>query len=294
MHWLSILLLCAISAPARTGTGTVSATTLNVRARPTVKREVIAQVKRGAEVRIVGEIQGWYRIEAPADTTCWVAERIINADGVATADSKVFAGPGPMFAIIGTVSAGDTLRIHKRRADGWVRIGPTADTEAWVSANYIDADLPPEEPAAAEAKPIAPSAPVEPAPAEPTEATEPKAEAAEIKAEPAAPLEMPKAPADMQVHEIRSQPATDEVKFVSPPKQLTKTGVLLCLAEKNKPWAYVLATPMHRTYYPVAYVQWEGKDLSAWEFDKVRIKGVQRFVDGWPRPLFLIEDLEEL
>jgi len=278
-------------AAAPIGTGTVKATTLNVRARATLQREVIAQVKRGSEVTILEAVDGWLRIVPPAGTVAWIPARALNGSTVTT-KAIVYAGPGMLFSAIATLKPGDTVKVRSKRSDGWARIAPPAGTAAWVFGQYIDADMP-----------TTPTATATPNTARPTEtSTQP----AEQPAEPAAaltpkptenphipPLELPDDPENMVLHEIRAEPLTEEIKYVSPPKKMEKNGVIFRVAQKDKLWAYVIATPLHQKYYPVAYLAWEGQDLSQWEHKAVRLSGTQQFVHGWPRPLLRIETLEE-
>ena len=99
-----VLLLgtAASYAAAPIGTGTVKATTLNVRARATLQREVIAQVKRGSEVTILEAVDGWLRIVPPAGTVAWIPARALNGSTVTT-KAIVYAGPGMLFSAIATL-----------------------------------------------------------------------------------------------------------------------------------------------------------------------------------------------
>jgi hypothetical protein len=104
----------------------------------------------------------------------------------------------------------------------------------------------------------------------------------------------PVVPKDIRVHPINFEPNGDEMSFIGTPKSIEKAGVVLRLAEKEHPRAFVIAMRVHDTYYPVAYLQSETEKLEDWEFHRARVFGTQQVVDQWPRPLIQVERIEKL
>lgn len=56
------------------GSGTVNADHVNLRPTPSTTHPPLLQLNRGDSVRIVGEVEGWYEIEAPPAVACWASK----------------------------------------------------------------------------------------------------------------------------------------------------------------------------------------------------------------------------
>ncbi len=125
--------------------GTVTATILNVRARPARHFEVLGQVKKGDRLRILEETDEWYRILLQTQTRAWVAARYIAPDSTVTGDRvRVHSGPGLVFTTFAHLSKGTKVTRIGSAVEGWQRIETPPDASAWVSRAYVQADALPE------------------------------------------------------------------------------------------------------------------------------------------------------
>lgn len=128
------------------GSGTVTASALNVRSAPGGSK-VGSPLKKGATVSVFAEQNGWYMIGAGQ----WVSGKFVEfakaapkpkpdsttpiGGGSVTASSlNVRSGPGASNKKVGSpLSKGAAVEIFEEK-DGWVRIGDNR----WVSGKYID------------------------------------------------------------------------------------------------------------------------------------------------------------
>ena len=69
----------AASAPAEPlGTGRVSATALNVRAGASTDAEILTTLRRGASLKLLEEVNGWYRVELATGGSGWVSSQFVS------------------------------------------------------------------------------------------------------------------------------------------------------------------------------------------------------------------------
>lgn len=137
-------------------TGTVTAGRVNVRSRPSLAGEVVAQLVQGQEVRVLGPAdtrgatdvagQDWLRIALPEGVPVWVSEAFLDPETrrVVPARLNVRAGPGEDYGVLGTIPRGTEVRPIDG-GDGWFRIEPPPGLAAYVSAGFvvIAPDVPP-------------------------------------------------------------------------------------------------------------------------------------------------------
>lgn len=129
---------------------------VNVRSRPGYVGEIITQLSRGQEVRVLGtnvlskpaadEPPVWFRIELPSDAPLWVSAEYVNADTRAVlADVlNVRAGPGYDFASVARVRQGAVLKFRGGLKDGWVEIEAPPGAHGFVPSDWMtfEASLP--------------------------------------------------------------------------------------------------------------------------------------------------------
>lgn len=128
-------LSAAPSAPA------VTADTLNVRSGPGTGYDRVGTLKKGDQVTILEETEGWYKISS-GDLTGYVSADYISLDGtvpqeglVMTGTLNVRSGPGTSYSRIGTLRMGATVTILDT-ADGWYKVSAGSVT-GYVSADYV-------------------------------------------------------------------------------------------------------------------------------------------------------------
>ncbi|HUP46151.1 MAG TPA: SH3 domain-containing protein [Thermoanaerobaculia bacterium] len=86
---LLVLAACASPPPPQPavvpapdlGSGRVTATALNVRADASTDAEVLTLVRRGDELSLIEEHDGWYRVRLPSGESGWVSARYVSRGG---------------------------------------------------------------------------------------------------------------------------------------------------------------------------------------------------------------------
>ena len=119
-------------------TGTVTATSLNVRSGASTSYSVIGKVTKGEEVEILSSSDGWYKIAYDDNKIGWSSDDYIskNKIGKVTATSlNVRSGASTSYSVIGKVTKGEEVKILSSN-DGWYKI-EYSNTTGWVSKDYI-------------------------------------------------------------------------------------------------------------------------------------------------------------
>ena len=120
-------------------TGTVTATSLNVRSGASTSYSVIGKVTKGEEVEILSSNNGWYKIEYGDNKTGWSSGDYISKNttvGTVTATSlNVRSGASTSYSIIGNLAKGEEVEILSS-SNGWHKIS-YSDSIGWVSSNYV-------------------------------------------------------------------------------------------------------------------------------------------------------------
>lgn len=168
---------------------------INVRSQPSVDAEILATLKGGQEVEVLGEVSGaepgeaWSRVAMPQQVTVWVLGQLVNQKSgvVRSKELHYRAGPGRNYSVLGTLKSGDEVKVV-REFDGWLQIEPPAGSVAFVASRLL---APAAEPVAAPPKTAAPVPQVPPAPV--AKVIAPQPEPALVPATPA-PVPPPPAP----------------------------------------------------------------------------------------------------
>ncbi len=262
------LVLCCLLLPLALAAdpviGTVTANRLNVRPKPGTNYQVLCELQRGAFVTVVRELDDWYGILCPPQGSAWVPAARLDGNGATTAATRVYAGPGTLYASYAGLSAATQVTVVESR-DKWRRIEPPADSVAWVHRNYVALPEPEPEPEA-----------------------EPEPEPAVVEERP-----LP-APKDVTIHRIQPKPQDGPLTYFGDAKKVSKSGVIVPLGTEESPWAHALAVHLNETYYPLSYLKAEEIDFKKWEWRPVTIDGTQHWVRGWPRPLIEVDEIEDV
>lgn len=244
-------------------TGTVLANRLNVRARPGTRFEVVAELLRDESITVVKRTEEWLGIVVPRSAVAWVPSKVLDAAGKCIEESPVFSGPGAVYSPYATIEAGDRCQVRAVKDAMWTRIAPPATAVAWVSARYVELPVKVEK-----------------------EVTPDESVASDDAGVEAASVETP--PEPLTVYDIAPPESTADPSFFSTPRTVEKVGTVLRMGDAKSDWAYVLALQTHETYFPIAYLG-GNVDLAKWEFRRVKVTGVQRWAEGWSRPLIEVE-----
>lgn len=235
-------------------TGTVNATRLNVRVKPSSKFSVVAGLNRGEKVEIIGKEGDWYRIKAPENASVWVASPFIK-DGKVEKEVHMRAGPSIAYSSYGTLPVGTAVNVINDKVENWLKISPPKGTVAWVSSKYII--LPKEE------------------------KKENVIDSSALKAEETA---------SGAVEGSEKKDKGTELPFIEgSEKSVAVEGILLPLDPSAKYVTHALATKVKEEYFPVCYLHSDKFNLKLWEKRKIRVKGNQKWVKGWKRPVVEIE-----
>ncbi len=139
--------------------GTVTATTLNIRAGARVDREVVAKVSSGTKVTILDVLNGWYKVKLADGTVGWASGEYITVSsstpstggttntpstsvtypvtGTVTATTlNIRAGARTDREVVATVSKGTTLTVVDKLND-WYKVKLSNGTVGWVSSAYV-------------------------------------------------------------------------------------------------------------------------------------------------------------
>ena len=129
--------------------GTVLAGVLNVRARPGLRFEVIAKLRKDDPVTVVAEEQDWFGIAVPKIAKAYIAARFLGPDGTVIGDKvRVRSGPGLVFTPYAELHEGEKVEPQGDPENGWQRITPPEGGVGWVHRAFIAIEPPPEPPKA--------------------------------------------------------------------------------------------------------------------------------------------------
>ena len=244
-----------VAAPAAGAErGTVKGEHSNVRSRPSLHSEVVAQLHKGDTVDVlehkaVSEPKSmeWLRIALPATAKCYVSAKHLT-DGAANVENlNIRCGPGSSYRDIGKLPKGARVEVVEKKGE-WVQIKPTSDCSGWIAAELVDV--------------VATPAPV----VAPTPA--PSANAGGIVTPPAA------APPSPSISVVNTDPDVLVTYAV-------KDGYLWAVNEPNAPASFELRNAeVDRISHRMAYLEASEMNLKKFEGKHVRIVGNQRWRKG--------------
>ncbi len=270
---LGLLVLSMASSPAlapvlrgenvQTHEGTVVSSKLNVRIRPGLDKPdtVVATLKKGDKVKILGKSGNWYEIAAPENSSVWIGASSIEGDTVVK-ETPLRSGPGIEYSSYsGSAKKGQKVEVLQKSGGNWVRIKPLESLSAWISADFVmaeGADKIPDKPGAQAA---------------PASESEKKADGAEAKASAKA----------------------DDLPFDDRPmKNVTQDGFLVPVESGVESVSYALAMKSNGVFAPVCYVRSSKLNLKLWENQKIQVSGKERWIRGWKRPLIEVDTVTPL
>lgn len=294
-------------------TAIVKADRTNLRAKPAFDGEVLATLKKGDTVEVVGAEAGtgvdgsspkdWTKVALPPQVAVWVYGPLVDGATkmVKGKSLNLRAGPGRNYSEIGLLPHGATVAVV-RESDGWLQIEPPAGTYAFVASNLIerkDGEVPALAPAVATATEKAPAA--GPAAAEPAPIV--SAEVPEVKTAPIPPAVRPSVPADTVAPAVASGAETAAAIVPAPlpaapvpadsaPRQVLREGILRRSWNANSPGNFELRST--RGEGTLDFLVNEDPSI-----DLAKFKGKQVFVTGeewrdarWKLPVLKVKSVE--
>jgi len=124
------------------------AANINARGQAGLKGEVVAHLKKGEAVTILGQINldkhkadepaQWAKIALPASTHAWVKSSYVDATSKTVLPKKLNlrAGPGENYSVLGVVERGTAVNEITTKGD-WTQIDPPTNSYAFVAAMYL-------------------------------------------------------------------------------------------------------------------------------------------------------------
>jgi len=141
------------SADLQPGVAKIVGRNVNVRAKATIKSEVVTQLQDGEEVFVEEVIlrpqatgkdpNRWAKIAYPAKASAWVHSHYIDAATSTVKPKKlnVRSGAGENYTIIGSLRSGDVVTPLLTKGD-WISIQPPEGTTAYVAAKLLRQEAP--------------------------------------------------------------------------------------------------------------------------------------------------------
>lgn len=117
----------------------VSGSTVNMRAGPSLRSEVLWELKRGYPLRVLQRAGRWLQVSDFENDRGWVARRLTGTAPhhvVKSSTANVRKGPGTHTAIIGKADYGETLSTLGRRGK-WVHIQRDNGQKGWIAKGLL-------------------------------------------------------------------------------------------------------------------------------------------------------------
>jgi len=237
--------------------GVVSADKLNVRVLPGLGHTVVAVLAQGDMVDIRSLNGDWIEIALPPSATVWIASSFVDK-GVIVKKAYLRSGPGVAYESFGVAEPGEKVSIVDSTRDHWFKIAPKPELSAYAYASMVKID--PEG-----RKRLIDAAPTKQDQQSSSQET---------------PSLDPQAPAQ------KDEPQEVQDAFA---KSGVVEGILLPVKDGKGLATHALAVMVNGDYHPVCYLHSASFNLTLWERRKVRVKGTQRWIESWRRPLVEIE-----
>ncbi|MBN8248166.1 MAG: SH3 domain-containing protein, partial [Verrucomicrobia bacterium] len=141
---VGLLTLGALTTHAqRAARAEVRADRTNLRAQPSRDSEVLASLRRGELVDVLGEETSpgdkelWSRVALPSSVPVWIHSPGVDKAGVVKNEKIYFrAGPGKNYSVLGHLRRGNSVTIL-REFDGWLQISPPSGAVAFVASRLL-------------------------------------------------------------------------------------------------------------------------------------------------------------
>ena len=126
---------------------------INARGQAGLKGEVVAHLKKGEAVTVLGQINldkhkagepaQWAKIALPSSTHAWVKTSYIDATSKTVLPKKLNlrAGPGENYSVLGVIERGTAVN-QVTTKDDWMQIDPPTNAFAFVAAMYLKQEAP--------------------------------------------------------------------------------------------------------------------------------------------------------
>lgn len=247
---------------------------VNLRARPQLTAEVVAQANEGDRLITRAISNGWVEVAVPAAVDVWVHRDFVK-EGRAVAKLNVRGGAGINFNTLATLGKGEAVQVRGEFGE-WLKIAPPAAASLWVNEELVEVVRPKPVPppvVAPKPPPVVARPPVPPTPPEPAAVPPP--------VPPAAPSAVPYVPEDVRLAPVNNQgrPVVREGRL---------RAVLLAL---NRPSRYHLVREQGNQQEIICYLRGNEAQLRNLEERRMRIRGREYFVQGARYPMIVVDEI---
>jgi len=118
---------------------------LNVRSDADNNSKLIGRLKAGDKVVVLGQKNGFYKLQYPKQLEAWMASWLLlkkgqnKEDVVARNEVNIRSGPSMQYPIVARLTQGSKVQIIKMGKDHWVQIASPSQAYAWVASKYVTA-----------------------------------------------------------------------------------------------------------------------------------------------------------
>lgn len=283
----------------------VTANSVNLRAKPQLTSEVLAQANyddRFSAAEIGAE---WVKVPAPTSVDLWVMKQYVQPEQNTIGANRVNlrAGPSINYTIVDTLSLGTPVEPRGEERD-WIKIAPPPSAHVWIHKDYIEV-LPTETAAAPSAKPAAPAkekaarkrkTKAAPSTKVPTPVlTSPAAPAAAVRATPIISPSVPEKkeavreipvppPAGLKLIPLEGQGRINEVE-----------GKLRAAPLINEaPSRYRVVRWQNNRWQILCHVYGQAAKFRALQDKTVRVSGREYWIQGAAAPLLVPDQIQEI
>lgn len=114
--------------------------TVNLRAQPSTRAEVLWQLSQGYPLQVVKRQGQWLQVQDFEGDQGWVAKHVTSQTPhhiVKTRTANLRSGPGTQYRLVGKASYGDILQPQGRQGE-WVKVKhPEQKGSAWVAKSLL-------------------------------------------------------------------------------------------------------------------------------------------------------------
>ncbi|WP_418318588.1 SH3 domain-containing protein [Piscinibacter sakaiensis] len=133
------LCLATLSSAMAQSMVSIKGSTVNMRAQPNLRSEVLWELKRGYPLRVIKRSGRWLKVRDFENDSGWVARSLTGRSPhhvVKSNTANVRKGPGTRHSIVGKAEYGETLRTLGKRGK-WVHIQRSNGQKGWIAKGLL-------------------------------------------------------------------------------------------------------------------------------------------------------------
>ena len=293
----------------------VVADRVNLRAKPLLTSEVVAQCQFDdrLQAREIGE--EWVEVSAPPSVDLWISKELVQqpANVVSVARANLRAGPSIAYNVVDVLERGASIEPRGEVGD-WIKIAPPPSAHVWIHREFVELPSKPAEPLAQSSaeNDAKPSRKRKPTPAAETETgAEPPVAETEAQDAPAAAASvaasLPEAfPTPIVSPSVPVRDASARTIPVPPPSDLNLipldgqgrlaefVGELRAAPLINEaPTRYRLVRWQSNRWQVLCHVYGEASKLRSLQDKTVQVKGREFWIQGAAAPVLVPDQIQE-